>query len=248
VIARTSQVKDDLVGVHGFPGERIDVIPYAVDVRQFASGARGWLRPHLGIPNDAHVVSFVGRLVREKGLALAMAAIRAAPNAHLVAVGGGDPATFVDDARRAGVADRVHFLPYTDRPQDILADSDVFAFPSAQDVWGIPVIEAMAASVPVLCSDAAGASNAVRAADAGVVTPPDNEAFARALRDLLASPHLRSRLGRNGAAAAQAYAPDRHAQATLHCYGDAIERRLRAAEGVERASLRRAITALRGLS
>jgi glycosyltransferase involved in cell wall biosynthesis len=237
VIARTAEVKQDVTRIHGIAPDMIDVIPYAVDGARLAAARREWLRNDLGLPPATPLVAFVGRIVDEKGIGIAIRAFADLPGAHLVAFGSGDIEHFRAVAQAAGVADRVHFPGHTDRPEDVYADADVFLLPSRRDVWGIPVIEAMAAGVPVVCSSAAGAAGAAEQADAGIVVDPEPEAVAAALAALLADPERRRRLGENGKIAARRFSPAAYVGAVLQAYAAALARRSERAAPLERAKL-----------
>jgi glycosyltransferase involved in cell wall biosynthesis len=241
-ITRTDEVKRDVERIHGFPGDRIDVVPYAVDLDAFATGARGWLRPRLGIAPSAHVVAFIGRRAKEKGINEAILALRQLPeDVHLVAAGSGDAQPLRELARAAGVGGRLHLLDYTEHPEDVYADADVLICPSRRDVWGIPVIEAMAAGLPIVCSSGAGASAAVTAAEAGVVVPPDPAALAAALDTLLGDRARMAALGANGRIGARRYGPEAYVDAVLRCYATTVEQR---AASVGDVNAMRAIAAL----
>lgn len=245
VIARTEEVKRDVERIHGIPASRIDVIPYAIDVEAFAGGARGWLRPRLGLSPSAPVVVFVGRFAKEKGIAEAILALPHLPeDVQLVAVGSGDEQPLRALARDAGVGGRLHVLAYTEHPEDVYADADVLICPSRRDVWGIPVVEAMAAGLPVVCSSGAGVATAVAAADAGVVVPPDPAALGAAVAGLLRD---RARLGAfaaNGRTAARRYAPDAHVDAVLRTYAAVLAHRAEAPSSRDANAARRALAVL----
>jgi UDP-glucose:(heptosyl)LPS alpha-1,3-glucosyltransferase len=248
VIARTAQVREDVVRLHGVSPELIDVIPYAVDGDRFARGKRGWLRNRLGLAPRTPLVGYVGRIVDQKGIGIAIGALTRVPEAHLTAFGAGDIERFRAVARAEGVTDRVHFLGHTDRPEDVYADVDVLTVPSRLDVWGIAAIEAMAAALPIVCSNTAGVSSAVKAANAGVVVTPDPDAVGAAIRALLADAALRAELGENGRIAASSYAPEVCVNAVLQTYAAALDRRAAAAAPTDRAELSRALQSILDLT
>jgi glycosyltransferase involved in cell wall biosynthesis/GT2 family glycosyltransferase len=170
----------------GFPG-RARVIPLGVDpvapgsIHQQARPAR---------EQDRILVGLLGRLVPEKGVLLLLDALAAAPSLHARIAGTGPlAASLADEAARRGVADRVQFLGGIDpdRVADFYASIDVLAVPSLPtrrwtEQFGRVAVEAMAAGVPVVSSDAGALPDVV--GGAGIVVPRgDALALAAALQD-----------------------------------------------------------------
>jgi glycosyltransferase involved in cell wall biosynthesis len=97
------------------------------------------------------------------------------------------------------VADRVHFVDWTDRPLDYLPSFDVLAVPSRYDASNRTVLEAMVAGLPVVATRVGGIPEIVIPGETGVLVPPDDaDALASALRTLVADPDLCARMGRAG--------------------------------------------------
>lgn len=230
VIAVTPEVRDDLVRVHRVAPDAIDLIPYPVDLARFADDAPVD-RESLGLPSDRPVLLFVGHDFERKGLAQLIRALPGLePAPCLAVVGGGDRAPYEELARSLGVADRLRFLGATDRPDRLYRAADVFVLPTRRDVWGMTIVEAMAAGVPVVTTRAAGAAAEVAAADAGVVVPgPDPAALRAALAGLLADPDARTAAGERGRRAAARFGVEDHARAVLATYERAIATRRRRA-------------------
>ena len=220
----TEQVRDDLIRVHGVPGERIDVVPPAVDVARFAEAKDGQLRRELAIEPDCNVLLFVGHSFERKGLADALAALARSPtDAHLVVVGDGDADVYRREAEALGVGRRVHFTGPVDIPEDYYAAADLLVLPTRSDPWGIPVIEAMAAGVPVVTTAAAGsASTAVRAGAAVIVPARSPERLADAIGELLRDPDRRREMGQRGKAEAMRFDVSSVLDATLRVYERAL--------------------------
>ncbi|MFD6420143.1 glycosyltransferase [Streptomyces sp. NPDC060194] len=148
----------------GVPGDRITTIPNGIDAARFAydPAARFAARQRLGIPAEAFVVGGVGRLAPGKRFDTVIRAVAAVPDARLVLVGEGDErARLLDAARRSGVADRVLLTgacvdpapadapPGSDLPA-LLAAMDVLVSNSPDEAFGLAVVEALAAGLPVL--------------------------------------------------------------------------------------------------
>jgi alpha-1,3-rhamnosyl/mannosyltransferase len=98
----------------------------------------------------------------------------------------------------------------------------LFVFPSLYEGFGLPVLEAMACGVPVVCSNTPSllevCSDAVLYFD-----PADVEAIAKALRQALADPDLRAELRERGLARVAQFSWERTARQTLHLYREALK-------------------------
>ncbi|MGW2719019.1 glycosyltransferase [Streptomyces sp. NPDC001492] len=148
----------------GVPGTRIRVIPNGIDAPRFRFDevARKEARLHYGLPEDAYVVGGVGRLTPGKRFDLLLRALSRLPaDVRLLLVGGGPEETALRRTARAlGVADRVVLTgerPYLPGPRDdtpgladLLSAMDVLVSPSPQEAFGLAVVEALAAGLPVL--------------------------------------------------------------------------------------------------
>ncbi|MGV9704693.1 glycosyltransferase [Streptomyces sp. NPDC003483] len=145
----------------GVPGPRIEVVPNGIDLDRFRFDPelRERTRRRLGLPKDAYVVGGVGRLTAGKRFDVLIRALAGLPpDTWLLLVGGGtEESVLRRTAQRAGVADRVLFTgerptgghPGCDLPS-LTAAMDVLASPSAEEAFGLAVVEAMAAGLPVL--------------------------------------------------------------------------------------------------
>jgi glycosyltransferase involved in cell wall biosynthesis len=203
----------------GASADRLEVVPYGVDVARFkpAPGSRDALRASIGLTANAPLIFAAGRLVRKKGfeyLIDALPMIDAHPNAQLAIAGAGDlDAELRERARTAGIAERVHFLG--DLPQDTVgawfAAADVAVVPSVRDdsgnVDGLPntVLEALASGTPLVATSAGGIASVITdGATGAIVAERDARALAAAIAALLDDPERRVRLGRAGRAAVAA--------------------------------------------
>ncbi|MCI3239306.1 glycosyltransferase [Streptomyces spinosisporus] len=148
----------------GVPGRRIRTIPNGIDAPLFAHDevARKEARMFYGLPEDAYVVGGVGRLAPGKRFDVLVRALAELPgDVRLLLVGDGpEQETLRRTARALGVADRVVLTgerPYLPDPGDdapgvvaLLSAMDVLASPSAEEAFGLAVVEALAAGLPVL--------------------------------------------------------------------------------------------------
>jgi len=163
------------------------------------------LRGLLGIPCDAPVVGFVGRLVRDKGifeLVEAYTRLRTRfPSLHLLLVGpyeDGDPL----DRQTRLMIETTPGIVTVGQVEDAGAYfhlMDILAFPSHREGFGTVAIEAAVAGKPVVTTNATGAVDTVVDGVTGIVVPVDDPAaLARALLHLLSDRELAHRMGRAG--------------------------------------------------
>lgn len=226
LIAVTEQVREDLRRVHGIAPDVVDVIPPPIDLTSLARRDGAGMRRSLGLADADAVLLFVGHDFERKGLAEAIEAVAGLEQpARLLVVGQGPRDRYAAIAERAGAASRVHFLGPTEAPERFFEAADLLVLPTRSEPWGITVIEAMAAGVPVVTTQVAGAAEVVRAAGAGVVLDDGSPRRLRAaISALLADPGLREAMARRGRRAARPFGPDGYAASVLATY----ERALRA--------------------
>jgi glycosyltransferase involved in cell wall biosynthesis len=218
---------------------RISVVPCGVDVGRFTPAVAPEPRPP-----DRHRLVIACRLVERKGVGDAVAALAEVPRAELHVVGGPEASALDADpeARRlrnlaaaAGVADRLVLRGRVERAAmpGLLRSADAVVCVPWYEPFGIVPLEAMACGVPVVATAVGGQIDSVVDGLTGVHVPPrDPQALARALRELLAQPERRARLGAAGARRArERFAHDRVAAATREIYRDVV---LRRAAGGER--------------
>lgn len=139
----------------GVPGRKIQVIPNGLDVDALAfdAVARSRVRSSLGIPDGAYVVGGVGRLEAGKrfdALITALAPLLG-PDRRLLLVGDGqEQQRLAQLAHDTGVAERVVFTGERADIGALLSAMDLFVSPSDDETFGIAVLEALAAGLPVL--------------------------------------------------------------------------------------------------
>jgi glycosyltransferase involved in cell wall biosynthesis len=154
-LAVSSAVERHL-GAWGVPAERIRLAPNGIDPAAFRHSARvrAATRARLGIPEDAYVVGGVGRQVPAKNFDLLIRAVAALPGAHLLLVGDGlERVPLLRLIQDLGVAGRIRLTDRADTAEEIaelLAAMDLFVSLSAEETFGLAVIEALAAGLPAL--------------------------------------------------------------------------------------------------
>lgn len=191
-----------------FPADRIRVVPNGIElpsVAEYSRAERDRLRAELcGIPAEAKVLGFVGRLARQKRIGdllwmmLLLESLR--QDVHLVIAGGGPERESLEQkARDLHLESQVHFLGHRQDVSSLLPLFDLFCLPSDFEGMSNSVMEAMAGGLPVLASDIAPNRELVVDGRTGHLIPVgDHAQFARATLPLLENPDLARQMGTAG--------------------------------------------------
>lgn len=188
------------------------------------------LRVARGLRDDPYLLS-VGTLEpRKNHVALVHALATVAPEhprLRLVLAGrpGWKSAALLRAVAASPVRDRIHLLGAVtaDELAALYEGAHAFAYPSRYEGFGLPVLEAMAAGVPVLTSAASSLTEV--AGDAALLVDPDDQrGIADGLRRLLADEQLRRELSAKGRARASTFSWARTARQTLDTYRRALAR------------------------
>ncbi|GAB3504884.1 glycosyltransferase [Amycolatopsis cihanbeyliensis] len=137
----------------GVAPARIRVIPNGVDLPTFAfdAQARDRVRARLGLAPESFVLGTIGRLAETKRVDVAIRALAALPRAVLVVAGDGPLRTELAElADRIGVRGRVVFTGEVADVPGLLSAVDVLLSPSTEETFGLAVVEALAAGLPVV--------------------------------------------------------------------------------------------------
>jgi len=230
----------DLVA-HYFPGEYV-IIPNGIDTQRFGSPL---VRPIERYMDGRLNILFVGRMEKRKGfeyLIRAFVRVKAAvPGVRLLVVGAfdkEDKAPYVQFARQHGLHE-VRFIGYVSS-EDIpryYRTAHVFCAPSTGfESFGIVLLEAMAAGVPIVASNIPGYCHVLTDGREGLMVPPgDPVALAQAIIWLLYHPDERARMGAAGRRTARNYDWCKVARQVFGYYEELLTRRRTEAEAQERA-------------
>jgi N-acetyl-alpha-D-glucosaminyl L-malate synthase BshA len=178
---------------------RIDVIHNFVDLSLYERRAKPRERSAFA-PNGEKVLLHVSNFRPVKRLLdvvrILERVVREVPAVLLMVGEGPERASAQALARRLGVQDRVKFLGRHDRIEEIMSLADVFLLPSELESFGLSALEAMAAGVPVVGSDAGGLPEVVKHAETGFLLPVgDIEGMAARTIEILKDDEHRRCLG-----------------------------------------------------
>lgn len=199
-------VSADRIGVIGTGSlAGVDMQRFSQD--RFTEMQRAELLQRLGIAPSAVVITFIGRITRDKGINELLEAADVLRDEGMsfdvVLIGPMDSALETGRISKADSTSKqlwgptnIHVIGYTDVPERYLAITDILCLPSYREGFGTVVIEAAAMGVPTVGTRITGLSDAVIDEVTGLLVPPrDASALAAALRRLIAEPALRRRLG-----------------------------------------------------
>jgi glycosyltransferase involved in cell wall biosynthesis len=183
-------------------------------IRRHAGEGRAATLAELGVPDGSRIVGACGTLDYRKGadlfvqLAQRWLAEGRAADVFFVWLGGQHSGFFHQvqlDARRAGVADRMRWIPSVPDPHRYLTSFDVFCLTSREDPFPLVCLEAAALERPIPCFDSAGGMPDFVERDAGTtVAYLDIVAMAAAIDELLDDDETRMAMGKRAAEKVQA--------------------------------------------
>ncbi|RSN55702.1 MULTISPECIES: D-inositol-3-phosphate glycosyltransferase [Actinomadura] len=249
LVANTGKEARELIDLYGADPARVATVRPGADLDLFrpeplppGSRARrgGPARRRLGLPRDAYVLLFVGRIqpLKAPDVLLRAAARMLADDPSLrsrlvVAVVGGPsgsarcrPEGLQSLAAELGIADVVRFEPPA--PQAELADwyraADVTVVPSHSESFGLVAVESQACGTPVVASRVGGLCTAVADGESGVLVPGHDPADYAAVLRRLEDPAAHARLARGAVRHARAFGWDATVDALLDVYTGAMAR------------------------
>lgn len=244
IIAECPQDQSDLVRWYGADQRKIAVVPCGFDPDEIWPQDRRQARKELGWPADEQILLQLGRMVPRKGIetvirALAVLRQRFGLSPRLMIVGGetrqADPIATPEIGRLAaasrevGVADQVDFVGSRARSElkTYYSAADIFVTTPWYEPFGITPLEAMACGLPVVGSSVGGIKMTVADGQTGFLVPPrDPVALAERLAELLESPPLMARFGRNGLRRVHRLFTWRRVTAAIeHVYEDVLQKR-----------------------
>ena len=209
---------------------RMLVIPNGVDLMPFRAPAHLRTRAELGLPDEAKVSVYVGRVAPEKNLPFLLRAFarvrQRLADAYLLVVGYGPEEQHLrDKAKDLGIEGCIVFtgrVPY-DQVPDYLAMGDIFVTASLIEVQPLSIIEGLAAGLPVVAIASDAVAGTLTDGDNSLLTTYSNEDFAARWVMLLSDDDLRGRLSANAQASSQQYNIHRTAAQMAELYEEVVE-------------------------
>lgn len=178
----------------------VDLIRFNPDVwREQAAN----IKKQLGIPERSRIITFIGRITKDKGMSELVAALQEIfqnyVDVYLLLVGPFEPER---DPLPTATQEYIKYEPkikvigYTSEPERYLAISDIFCIPSYREGFGTVVIEAAAMGVPAVGTKIVGLVDSIVDGETGILVPPRNmDKLIEALLLLLNNDTLRNKMG-----------------------------------------------------
>ncbi|MGI5373775.1 D-inositol-3-phosphate glycosyltransferase [Streptomyces sp. CA-251387] len=260
LIANTQKEAEELLRHYDADTGRVAVVHPGVNLERFRPGARGVqagravARSRLGLPQDALIPLFVGRVQPLKAPDVLLRAVarllqerpRLRERIVVPVVGGpsgsglAEPEGLRKLAARLGISDVVLFRPPVG--QDRLADwyraASVLVMPSHSESFGLVAVEAQACGTPVIAAEVGGLPVAVRDGVSGVLVPGHDPAdYARVLAGFADDPARSARMSEAAVRHARSFGWARAAAATADVYTAALLRRGRGSRAVGEGQL-----------
>jgi glycosyltransferase involved in cell wall biosynthesis len=217
VLVNSRAVAQELAS-RAVPWKGLRVIPNGVDSSRFT--------PAEAVAPDEKYILFVGRLVAQKGVDVALRAFdtlrHLRSDIRLLIVGEGENSLLLLRlARSLGVIPSVTFAGW--RRGQALVDAyqcaELVLMPSLYEPFGIVALEAMACGKPVIASSVGGLTEIIEHGVTGFLSPPGEYlSFAQHMANVLLNPELASAMGRAARQRALQFSWERAAEDTVRCY------------------------------
>lgn len=216
-----AKVMRDEWGVQG----RVAVIPNGVELEDFHNAVSMKSRQALGIPTDALVAVFVGRMSGEKDvdrlLNIFAVLTQEEPRLHLLLVGGGpELGDYRSLVRALGIDHRITFagaVPYSQIP-GYLKLADFFVSASVSEVHPLTFIEAAATGLPAVGIDSPGVADMIVDGETGFVAGDSDLSFGLRVLRMAQDGEMRVRMGKAAQTHSHTYAAHTNARSVLNLY------------------------------
>ena len=223
----------------GFSEKRTTVVPNGVDLSCFNGKIDASLmREELGIGDEPLVVTAL-RLIKGKSPELLIAAfarvLEVVPDAKLVIAGSGQEEDNLScQIQDLNITSSVFMAGRLEKEKvaQLMAAADVFVLPSKIESFGLTLLEASAAGLPVVCSNAGGITEVFRDGfNALLYHPGDDDAMAKAIIRLLQNKELAKSISVNAVETAGKFTWERTAEQTLQVYREVLQEKTSSRSG-----------------
>jgi D-inositol-3-phosphate glycosyltransferase len=247
IVAATPAEVEQLTSLYRVNQQKITIIPPGVDCSHFYPIPKDEAKAAIGIPNDAQMILFVGRIEPLKGVDTLLRAIAVMrEDCHIehctyhLAIIGGDPNGQPEDTdsemyrlktlrHNLDLDETVVFLGKRDQTTlpYYYSAAEVLVMPSYYESFGMVALESMACGTPVVASQTGGLAYLVQDGVTGfTVAGGDVKALARRLSQLIFDPVLRQKMGEQAAVYAKSFAWEDITQKIKNLYDEVISQQV----------------------
>ncbi len=222
------------------PEKKIRVVPLGTEVRRLQDTPRrkGRIRSELKLGSDVFLLGSIGRLVPIKNIELLIEALAAVKgNWHLAIAGEGVSRPAIESSvARWGLQEKISFLGWCTKPEELLSDFDLFVLPSLNEGTPLAVIESFAAGCPVVATRVGGVGDLFHPAPAlsgpegveameegALVASGDAAAFSRAISWLMNNRALLVSAGERARKSADAFSVENLETRVADLYRELLE-------------------------
>lgn len=200
IIVPSRFVEEHLKRFYGISGQRVRVIPNAIDPGRFIARdrlrLREEMRKRLGIGPDEPTALFVGHNYRLKGLDTLLKALSLRPDlpVRVLVCGSARIGRYQRQVKRLGLEDRVHLLGFFPEVRQAFFAADFLVHPTFYDPCSLVVLEALACGLPVITTACNGAAELLHPPEDGLVIedPGDAEGLGRCIEQFCDSERRRA--------------------------------------------------------
>jgi D-inositol-3-phosphate glycosyltransferase len=250
LIANTDAEAASLVSLYNACPDNVSVVSPGVNLKVFTAGSgKAAAREVVGLPKDAHVLTFVGRIQPHKGPEVLIRAVAelVSHSPHLRTklitniIGGASGANSSEVERLKelvtwlGIDDVVRFAPPVDRSDlpNWYRAADLVCVPSYSESFGLVALEAQACGTPVVATAVGGLRTAVADGISGVlVDGHDARAWSSVLARLIQEPQRRVLLSMGAVEHASHFGWDATSRGTLDIYDRVLSQRQEAQKSI----------------
>ena len=205
-LAPLNWLKEQVIENTHIQKEQVFLLPLGIELAKFTTPihTKNILRTKFDLPKEALILGLVGRIDEQKGQQIVLDALINLPeNIHALFVGNktaGEAAVYEKNLfhfiEKHQLAYRVHFRPFTDSVAPYFQATDIFIMASRKETFGLVTVEAMAAGLAVVGTNAGGTKEILGEGDYGLLFEPgDSNQLAEKLKELVTTTNLIQDLG-----------------------------------------------------
>jgi glycosyltransferase involved in cell wall biosynthesis len=202
VICNSEYMREEIKGIFSVPDNKLNVIPNGISADKFDDLEKVMEFRRRFAADNEKIIFFVGRIVQEKGIQILLDAVpsilKSFYDIKIILAGKGPHFDCLKQkSEEMGISHKVYFTGYIDDEdlKKLYKCADIAVFPSLYEPFGIVVLEAMAAGIPVVATDAGGLNDIIEHGIDGMKAYIGNsDSLAYCITELLHSPGLCDKL------------------------------------------------------